>query len=825
MVSKSKTKKRKTAKKKKNKGFLNFVKNNKALVVSVVVVLIVLFSVSGAKVFLLVNFLLGNDIVVKLNVDKEALSLTRGQAENVTFEASVTTNPFCSASCSSVFKDISRGTIIEQDKFILKPTIKSFHKYTIKANRLGEGMELYRFTMECHSIKTFICQTDEQATTRNILVAVNHYLSEEDKALKAELKQKAELMAGQLSEVHGRKDTLLGAIHELNITVSLGDQLESINSLEEGITSNLKGINRLEDLWEKQDYSAFQSELEILNQDIKVSEEKLAGLDKDLLVVTRPYNVLVEELSLVREKLVSLRVLAFLNQAEAFYINNTVKEFNSASERFKQRDEMEKKKKIVLGIIDETEEILSSTHNTLKKETLKQQLQIDIAYDALCEIIGLCVQHPSIEERANQETFLLNKTCDDIDGLREELLLINASMRDSYINENYTDNKNFRQNISLKIKNIKQNITREYLAKLPENEDIIKELLIKENFHETESYLGHNLTPALIAELLRQAPSSCYSPDSKIDAINEFSINKITVNKTLPVQLKISLEEHQPQCCVFGECSDCCLESGCAQDPTNLPVVFLHGHAFNKDVSAEYSLDIFNKLQQKLEIDGYLNAGAISLYTKLDTPYGIWGMAPAPVTIKASYYFDLFHEPENYIVVQTKSESIDTYAVRLKELIDTINYKTGRQKVIIIAHSMGGLVSRRYMQIFGTDSVDKLILVGVPNKGIIGEIADYCPVVGEKLECRDMNAESLFMNKLNRGKLPDLNIYNVIGSGCEMDEGVGDGVVLEKNAMLEGADNFVINGTCKNIDKLHTEMLDIDKYPEVYFVIKNALKE
>lgn len=828
MVGKHKTKKRKTAKKKKDRGFLNFVKNNKALVVSVVVVLIVLFSVSGAKIFLLVNFLLGNDIVVKLNVDKEALSLMRGQEENVTFEASVTTNPFCSASCSSIFKDIGRGTIIEQDKFILKPTIKSFHEYTIKANRLGEGMELYRFTMECNSIKTFICQTDETVTTRNILVAVNHYLSYEDKALKADLKQKAELMVDQLSEVHGGKDALLGAIHELNSTVILGNQLLTIRSLEEGIASSLKGITILEGLWEKQDYSAFQSELEILNENIAVNEKKLDGLDKDLLVVTRPYNVLVEELSLVRERLEPLRVLAVLNQAEAFYINNTVKEFNSVAERFKQRDDLEKKKKIVLGIMDKTEEILLSTHNALKKEILKQQLQIDIVYDALCEIMGLCMQHPSIEERANQETFLLNKTCDDVDGLREKLLLINASIRDSYIKENYADNKNFRQNISLKIKNIKQNITREYLAKLPENEyntGVIKELLIKENFHETESYLGHNLTPALIAELLKQAPSSCYSSDSKIDTINEFNINKIKVNKTLPAQLKISLEETRPQCCVFGECSDCCLESGCAQDPANLPVVFLHGHAFNKDVSAEYSLDVFNKLQQKLENDGYLNAGAISLYTRLDTPYGIWGMAPAPMTIKASYYFDLFHEPENYIVVQTKSESIDTYAVRLKELIDTINYKTGRQKVIIIAHSMGGLVSRRYMQIFGSDAVDKLILVGVPNKGIIGEVADYCPVVGEKLECRDMNAESLFMNKLNRVELPDLSIYNVIGIGCDMDKGMGDGIVLEKNAMLEGADNFIINGTCKNIDKLHTEMLDIDKYPEVYYVIKNALKE
>lgn len=814
--------------KKKQKKFLDFVKKNKFLVISLVVILILLFSVFGAKIFLLVNFILGNDIVVKLNVDKEVISLVRGQEENIAFEASVTTNPFCSASCSSMFSDISSGTIIEQDRFTLKPTIKSIKEYKIKAERQGEGMELYRFTMECNSIKTFLCQTDEKTTIRNILVAVNYFLSEGDKALKGEAKQKAELAVDELSRMYGKKDALLNTIHELNSTVVLDNQLKDIHNLEESLANNLKKITKLEDLWKKQDYAAFQSELDVLNGDLSVSEGQLTELNRSLFVFSRPFYVLVGELSLVRGRLEPLRALAFLNQAEAFDLNNTIKEFNFAVEQFKQRDEMEEKKKIVLGIMDSAEEISSSTYPALKKETLKHQLQVDIAYGALCEIAGLCMPPPSVKERANQETFLLDKACADVDELKERLLLINNSMHDSYTKENYPDDENFRQNISLKVKDIKQEITRDYLDELPANEDnteTIKELLVKEDFHETDNYEGYNLTPALTAELVNQSPGSCYSPDSKIEPINEFNINQIEINKTLPILLKISLGEPQPQCCILGECSACCSEPECIQDSSNLPVVFLHGHAINKDVSAEYSLDIFNKLQHRLENDGYLNAGAISLYTKLDTPYGIWSLAPVPLTIKASYYFDLFHEPENYIVVQTKSESIDTYAVRLKELIDIIKYKTGREKVVIVAHSMGGLVSRRYLQVFGSDDVGKLILVGTPNKGIIGDVADYCPIVGEKLECRDMNAESLFMNKLSRGKLPDIPIYNIVGRGCNMDKGNGDGIVLEGNAILEGAKNFIINGTCRGIDKLHTEMLDIDKYPEVYYVIKNALKE
>ena len=54
----------------------------------------------------------------------------------------------------------------------------------------------------------------------------------------------------------------------------------------------------------------------------------------------------------------------------------------------------------------------------------------------------------------------------------------------------------------------------------------------------------------------------------------------------------------------------------------------------------------------------------------------------------------------------------------------------------------------------------------------------------------------------------------------------GDGTVLVKNARLEGeiVENFIINGTCSGLKKLHSEMLDTDKYPEVYEIIKYALK-
>ena len=59
-----------------------------------------------------------------------------------------------------------------------------------------------------------------------------------------------------------------------------------------------------------------------------------------------------------------------------------------------------------------------------------------------------------------------------------------------------------------------------------------------------------------------------------------------------------------------------------------------------------------------------------------------------------------------------------------------------------------------------------------------------------------------------------------------MDSKSGDGTVLEENAILDGAQNYIINGTCQSVVKpLHTDLINADLYPKVYEIIKDALEE
>ncbi len=319
---------------------------------------------------------------------------------------------------------------------------------------------------------------------------------------------------------------------------------------------------------------------------------------------------------------------------------------------------------------------------------------------------------------------------------------------------------------------------------------------------------------------------------SKIKDNNNFDFTPINANisYTIVQRIETNLSDNPPICCVFNDCKPCCRDDSCKNDPNTFPIIFLHGHLFVEGNSPEFSLDAFNKLQAKLQDDGYLNVGIVSLYSKNEQlEPGIWGLSGKPVTVKVSYYYDAFRKDDKYIVVPTKSESIDTYALRLKDLIVIVKERTGKPKVNIIAHSMGGLVARKYMQIFGDKDIDRLIMAATPNKGLVGDVRSYCTLFGENRECNEMKANSLFLNKLNdpSSKPANAKLYMIIGQGCKMDNGDGDGVVLVENAKLENAETYFVNGTCGNLigNKLHADMLDTDKYPQTYNIITEILSK
>ncbi len=278
-----------------------------------------------------------------------------------------------------------------------------------------------------------------------------------------------------------------------------------------------------------------------------------------------------------------------------------------------------------------------------------------------------------------------------------------------------------------------------------------------------------------------------------------------------------NLEEPDETCCLFGKCQPCCNQS-CSNDKSKFPILFVHGHKFNKDISADTNFHSFEALQKSFESKGYLNSGFI--FSSNGIP-GIWSKINSPLTLSTSYYFEILNNPSGETILESKKDSIDTYALRLNGAIKEIKKRTGKEKVVLITHSMGGLVARKYLQIFGENDVEKLILIMVPNHGINKKILDYCNFFGSEVECSNMDKNSIFINKLNNGEPPKIPVYNIIGIGCNMDGESGDGIVTNSTAYLSWANNYYINGTCDDLrfTFLHTDITYPEKYPQIVTII------
>jgi triacylglycerol esterase/lipase EstA (alpha/beta hydrolase family) len=62
---------------------------------------------------------------------------------------------------------------------------------------------------------------------------------------------------------------------------------------------------------------------------------------------------------------------------------------------------------------------------------------------------------------------------------------------------------------------------------------------------------------------------------------------------------------------------------------------------------------------------------------------------------------------------------IEDFADQLAAKVDEICAATGAERVVLVGHSMGGLVARAYLRRFGGDRVAKLITIGTPHHGSV----------------------------------------------------------------------------------------------------------
>ena len=811
-----------------------------------------------------INFLLGNELIVSLTPQQKSLNLHYGEKGKAEFDVSIDNVAYCRAECAYSFNDRSTNDLIDKGNFEIEKGQLFTKTYELGVKRLGSGQDIYSFDVACHSVNSFFCLTKSPEKSRSSLAVVNYDLTETEKALKKALKQNVTELLGLLSDVDISHQRLNQKYFELGFKVDLQNLSKQKIGIDDEYDKTRISIENLRSLWSVENYiklsqlfnQSYSDTLDEINNSIQ-------NLDKSIDDIVELHNELLSGLGKISVNLKQLE--SFSDEIEDSEISNNmnaiVKNFNKLSSSiinntFENYD----------GLITELAEIVELRTLTTAKSKIpatelffKSEYFLKYENDLLCSLKQDCIENISINDVIkNNERFIesypslisAKRSCNSLKDLDQTFLRIRNETSRIIIGNNVsfpsdsnflTLTDDFKDNAARQINNsyydsfekiksgnkINPDIIKIAESVLPTNKTNLKQLGYNRSINLSLYLLSKINLSDEITELLNKCARLEYQTET-----GSFNFNPISTNVTYNVTSKIetNLSDNPPICCVFNDCKPCCRDESCKNDPKTFPIIFLHGHSFAKDNSPEFSLDSFNKLQSKLQDDGYVNAGIVSLYSQNEQlQQGIWGLSGKPVTVKVSYYYDAFRKEDKYIVVPTKSENIDTYALRLKDLIDIVKQRTNKPKVNIIAHSMGGLVAKRYVQIFGENDIDKLIMIATPVKGISSEVSSYCGYVGENRECRDMQENSLFINKLNDPlkQSTKVKLYTIIGQGCQMKSGDGDGVVLSENAKLDNSKLYRVNGTCGGFfgNSLHTEILNINRYPATYNLVKEILKE
>jgi len=93
--------------------------------------------------------------------------------------------------------------------------------------------------------------------------------------------------------------------------------------------------------------------------------------------------------------------------------------------------------------------------------------------------------------------------------------------------------------------------------------------------------------------------------------------------------------------------------------------------------------------------------------------------------------------------------------VRVQEMYDKLEEEYEGAEIVVVGHSMGGMVARYFVEKLGyEDEVDKILTFGSPHSGTFVAVPFAAPVLGSK-GARDLSPGSQFLKTLNETGLAD----------------------------------------------------------------------
>jgi triacylglycerol esterase/lipase EstA (alpha/beta hydrolase family) len=127
---------------------------------------------------------------------------------------------------------------------------------------------------------------------------------------------------------------------------------------------------------------------------------------------------------------------------------------------------------------------------------------------------------------------------------------------------------------------------------------------------------------------------------------------------------------------------------------------------------------------------------------------------------------------------------IEEYVPLVQQAVDELCRSSGHGRIVIVAHSMGGLAARAYLHLHGGTKIARLITIGTPHHGTA--IANF----GVGMNCRQMHSRA---TKRHGPYVPSLWLR-------KLDEGEGAAMRASIVSIYSHHDNIVAPQTSAHLD-------------------------
>ncbi|MFC2134420.1 alpha/beta fold hydrolase [Bacteroidota bacterium] len=753
---------------KKDSSFRNKIIKIIAIILSLLIFISLIFYFLGLKI----NFIIGNEMDVSLTPLEQSFNVLYTDSPEVEFSLDLD-HPFtCTAVCTSTLRDVSSDRVLFENKSIGRDKID--FSFRLHNSFKGEGQALYNFRVACHNKKSNICSTEEKDFMKIAIITVNYNMSQEEYEIKKSLEVSLNNLSDDLERIDylmQQNDLLISSLKSNSSTITREEAAFRANQklYRNDYISRLNQKNRFLKLWEEREYLLLIEQYSEAKIDFSLLKHSIEVLGEKILKTISEYNdalVVLQNFHFYKPEIQEM-----LNFYEQTKNDGAAQNISLLASKFDKLNylaiarEFESYESFSTQVFD-IERRLHNISERYSRDYKKLLVEGNNEIAFLKSSIAT-FNNETYDEQKSDET--LKQACDRISSIISDAGMLHDNSTNSTFNEINLSSNEFYNN---------------------------------------------------------------YCSDANLSVIEYFSPKVNLLEFSISTLFNISSEEqsfpvNKPQCCVFGDCLDCCEDDECKE---NYPLILLHGHAITLKNSPENSHYAFSLMQDLLEEEGYVNVGQLGAGSEYGDAFSDWSRIPAPVSVRVSYYYYIsYHDVGQFYFVTQKTDRIENYALRLNEMIDIVLKKTNKDKVDIVAHSMGGLVLREYMRLFGTDKINKVIILGTPNHGVEGRIKNWCSIIGADNECSEMKPDSDFIYRLNSQNevLDTVDSYTIRALGCDMGGLDGDGIVTGESVILPYTENYEIEGKCTDIlnSNLHTEFIKPDIYPETFEIIKEILKK